>query len=75
MSGTNSAGKEAPRESLPEVPFCESTMLRETAKKAIRWLEDLPSRRAGAWASAEEIRKALGGKLNDEGMDPLGCGG
>ncbi len=70
MSGANSDGKNTPRKGLPGMPFCESTMLRETAERAIRWLEDLPSRRVGAWASAEEIRKALGGTLNEEGMAP-----
>ena len=70
MSGANSDGKNTPREGLPGVPFCDGPLLRETAERAVHWLEDLPSRRVGAWASAEELRKALGGTLNEEGMDP-----
>ena len=70
MSGTHSDGKDTPRNSLPGMPFCESSLLRETAERAIRWLEDLPSRRVGTWTSAEELRKTLGGTLNDEGMAP-----
>jgi len=51
-------------------PFCDGGLLRETAEKAISWLEALPFRRVGARASAEELRKSLGGSLNEEGMNP-----
>jgi len=51
-------------------PFCDGGLLRETAEKSIRWLEALPFRRVGPWASAEELRKSLGGSLNEEGMNP-----
>lgn len=51
-------------------PFCDGGLLRETAEKAISWLEALPFRRVGPWASAEELRKSLGGSLNEEGMNP-----
>ncbi|MGI6791733.1 pyridoxal phosphate-dependent decarboxylase family protein [Aminivibrio sp.] len=51
-------------------PFCDGGLLRETAEKSIRWLEALPFRRVGPWASAEELRKCLGGSLNEEGMNP-----
>jgi len=52
------------------IPFCESGLLRETAEKSIRWLEALPFRRVGPRASSEELRKNLGGTLNEEGMNP-----
>ena len=51
-------------------PFCDGGLLRETAEKSIRWLEALPFRRVRPWASAEELRKSLGGSLNEEGMNP-----
>jgi len=51
-------------------PFCDGGLLRETAEKAISWLEALPFRRVGPRASAEELRKSLGGSLNEEGMNP-----
>ena len=51
------------RDSFEAVPH----LLDETAKMAGEWLESLASRDVKAAASAEELRKALGGALNEEG--------
>ena len=42
-------------------------LLDETAKTAGEWLAALPEREVKAAASAEELREALGGPLNEEG--------
>jgi glutamate/tyrosine decarboxylase-like PLP-dependent enzyme len=42
-------------------------LLDETAKTAGEWLAGLPEREVNAAASAEELREALGGALNEEG--------
>lgn len=42
-------------------------LLDETAKTAGEWLAALPEREVKAAASAEELREALGGALNEEG--------
>ena len=42
-------------------------LLGETVKTAGEWLAALPEREVNAAASAEELREALGGALNEEG--------
>lgn len=45
-------------------------ILEQTAALAREFLESLPTRKVGASADVESLRKALGGPLPDEGVDP-----
>ncbi len=48
----------------------EKPLLEKTAALALSWLDTLPTRPVNPSASAECLRKSLGGALSEEGTDP-----